>query len=194
MERICVFCGSGSGTGRLYIEAAQEMGKILVRENYTLVYGGGTLGLMGVIACGVMNAGGKVIGVIPRSLADKEVAKQDITDLRIVKNMHERKAMMAELSDGFIAMPGGIGTLEEFAEIITWAQLGFHTKPCGLLNTGHYYDPLIAFLDRAVEERFFSRAHRSLLIIDDSPESLIRKMQAYRPPAHIEEWAGRKVD
>ena len=153
IKRICVFTGSRHGSNPQYAEAAQQLGRELVRRNYSLVYGGGNVGLMKVIAEAVLDLGGHVTGVIPDSLVNKEVAHRGLSELRIVQSMHERKAMMAELSDGFIAMPGGIGTMEEFFEVLSWAQLGIHRKPCGLLNTGGYYDRLIAFLDHSA--RFF---------------------------------------
>ena len=163
-RKICVFTGSRLGSRPEYPEAARQLGRALVERNYALVYGGGNVGLMSVIADTVLGLGGHVTGVIPDSLVSKEVAHRGLSDLRIVQSMHERKAMMAELSDGFIAMAGGIGTMEEFFEVLSWAQLGIHGKPCGLLNTGGYYEHLIEFLDDAVVQGFLKRKHRSLLI------------------------------
>lgn len=193
-ERVCVFCGSSVGANRAYAGAARTFGRLLAREKLTLVYGGGTIGLMGMIASAVMRYGGSVIGVIPQALARREVAKTDITDLRIVGTMHERKAMMAELSDAFVALPGGMGTLEEFSEMVTWAQLGIHRKPCGLLNVAGYYDDIIGFFDHAVTERFLKPEYRSLILIDDNPRRMIELLRSYRPPLHIEKWAARRVD
>ena len=154
------------------------MGRELVERNYGLVYGGGNVGLMKVIADTVLELGGYVTGVIPDSLVSREVAHLGLSDLRIVESMHERKAMMAQLSDGFIAMPGGIGTMEEFFEVLSWAQLGIHRKPCGLLNTAGYYDPLIEFLDQAVKHDFIRQKHRSLLILANEPPEILDRFEA----------------
>ena len=170
---ICVFTGSRDGSHPGYAEAARQLGRELVERNYGLVYGGGNVGLMKIIADTVLDLGGHVTGVIPDSLVSKEVAHRGLSDLRIVQSMHERKAMMAELSDGFIAMPGGIGTMEEFFEVLSWAQLGIHRKPCGLLNTGGYYNRLIEFLDHAVEHDFLKPKHRSLLILAKEPPEIL---------------------
>jgi len=161
---------------------AERLGEMLVKKRIGLVYGGGDVGLMGVIAHVVVERGGEVIGVIPKALADKEVAYTALADLRVVDSMHERKALMAELSDAFIALPGGLGTLEEFFEVLTWAQLGIHTKPCGILNVGGYYDHLLTFLDRAVHQQFITSEHRSMVLVDDDPEGLLRKFEHYTPP------------
>lgn len=182
MKRICVFCGSSFGANQLYSKSANDLGNALVRRRIGLVYGGARVGLMGEIASAVIKAKGEVIGVIPKELLEKEVAHNDLSDLRIVGSMHERKALMAELSDGFIAMPGGFGTLEEIFEIITWAQLNFHSKPCGLLNIQGYYDNLIDFLDHSVREKFIEPEHRAMIIIDDDPESILKKFDDYQPP------------
>ncbi|HEX6174271.1 MAG TPA: TIGR00730 family Rossman fold protein [Candidatus Binatia bacterium] len=178
-RRICVFTGSRDGSHPGYAEAARQLGRELVVRNYGLVYGGGNVGLMKVIADTVLELGGYVTGVIPDSLVSREVAHLGLSDLRIVESMHERKAMMAELSDGFIAMPGGIGTMEEFFEVLSWAQLGIHRKPCGLLNTGGYYDPLIEFLDHAVEHDFLKQKHRSLLILAREPPEILSRFEAF---------------
>src|SRR5499427_3746527 len=164
MKRICIFCGSRTGAQSEYAEAAKGMGHELLRRGIGLVYGGGCVGLMGTVADAVMGGGGEVIGVIPEALVTRELAHGDITQLIVVHSMHERKAKMAELSDAFIALPGGYGTFEEFCEIITWAQLGLHRKPCGILNVEGYYDPLLALFDRAVAEGFLRPANRHLVL------------------------------
>lgn len=179
-RQLCVFTGSRRGLRAEYSDSARELGRALVRRGVGLVYGGGNVGLMKVIADTVLEAGGRVTGVIPHSLVSQEVAHRGLTDLRVVGSMHERKAVMAELSDGFIALPGGIGTLEEFFEVLSWAQLGLHEKPCGLLNVGHYYDPLIAFLDHAQAEDFIKPKHRALLIAESSPEELLDRFEAFQ--------------
>jgi uncharacterized protein (TIGR00730 family) len=176
--RICVFTGSRHGARSEYAEAAKRLGRELVARNYGLVYGGGNVGLMTVIADTVLELKGHVTGVIPDSLVSKEVAHQGLSELRIVQSMHERKALMAELSDGFIAMPGGIGTMEEFFEVLSWAQLGLHEKPCALLNIAGYYDPLIQFLDRGVEQDFIKPKHRALLIEENDPGKLLDRFEA----------------
>lgn len=170
---ICVFTGSRHGLRPEYAEVAKQLGRELVARGYGLVYGGGKVGLMTVIADAVLALNGNVTGVIPNSLVSKEVAHFGLSDLRVVGSMHERKALMAELSDGFIAMPGGIGTMEEFFEVLSWAQLGLHEKPCGLLNVAGYYDPLIQFLDHAVEQDFIKPKHRALLVVESEPGALL---------------------
>ena len=182
MKRLCVFCGSSFGGNPAYVKAAKELGNAIAKRNICLVYGGARVGLMGEIASTVIRAKGEVIGVIPKDLVDKEVAHGNLTDLRIVESMHERKSLMAELSDGFIALPGGFGTMEEIFEVITWAQLSFHDKPCGLLNINGYYNYLIKFLDHSVKENFIEPEHRAMIIIDDDPESLLDKFSKYEPP------------
>ena len=175
---ICVFIGSRHGARTEYTEAAMLLGRELVARDYGLVYGGGNVGLMTVIADTVLDLNGHVTGVIPDSLVGKEVAHQGLTDLRVVSSMHERKALMAELSDGFIAMPGGIGTMEEFFEVLSWAQLGIHEKPCALLNVCGYYDPLIHFMDHAVGEDFIKPKHRALLVVESEPAELLDRIEA----------------
>lgn len=175
---ICVFTGSRHGVRPEYADAARRLAGALVEGGYGLVYGGGNVGLMGVIADAVLELGGHVTGVIPDSLVSREVAHRGLSDLRIVQSMHERKALMAELSDGFIAMPGGIGTMEEFFEVLSWAQLGIHAKPCGLLNTAAYYDHLVRFLDYAVSAGFLKPKHRSLLMLEDEPARLLRRFES----------------
>ena len=173
MKRVCVFCGSSVGNNPEYAEYAAALGQLLARKHIGLVYGGGHVGLMGVIADAALAAGGEVIGVIPRALADREIAHARLTDLRVVDSMHTRKAMMADLADAFIAMPGGVGTFEEFFEAITWTQLGLHRKPCGLLNAAGFYSPLVAFIDQAVNEGFIKPVHRKMIVVDDNPERLL---------------------
>jgi uncharacterized protein (TIGR00730 family) len=190
MKRICVFTGSSPGARTDYADAAQELGRLLVARGHGLVYGGGRVGLMGVIADAVLANGGNVIGVIPEALAAKEIAHSRLTELRVVRSMHERKAIMADLSDAFIALPGGLGTLEEFFEVITWAQLGLHAKPVGIMNVSGYFDPLFAFLDRAVDEGFVKRQHRAMIIMAHSPADLLDRLQSYQPP-QVEKWIDR---
>jgi uncharacterized protein (TIGR00730 family) len=191
MKRICVFCGSNNGANPAYLEAAEKVGKFLAANNIELVYGGGRVGLMGKIADTVLANGGRVFGVIPQSLSDKEVAHQGLTELHIVNSMHERKALMAELADGFIALPGGFGTFEELCEIITWAQLGFHSKPCALLNVNGFYDNLIAMFDFATREKFVREEHRKIVLIESEIEKLYELMKNFRPPI-IEKWLDKK--
>ena len=182
IKRVCVFCGSSVGRQSLYQDAATAMGSLLASRGIGLVYGGGNVGLLGVIADAVLAGGGEVIGVIPRSLADREVAHTGVTDLRVVDSMHTRKAMMADLSDAFIAMPGGVGTFEEFFEAVTWTQLGVHRKPCGLLNTAGFYTPLAAFIDQAVTEGFIKPVHRASIVVDDHPERLLDSLAQVELP------------
>lgn len=187
MKRICVFCGSREGNKPVYLEAARTLGGLLAREGIGLVYGGGGIGLMKLLADAVLDAGGQVTGVIPHALTIQEIAHPRVTDLRIVGSMHERKALMAELSDAFIALPGGYGTLEEFCEVVTWAQLGLHQKPCGLLNVAGFYDHLLAQLDRQVAEGFLSPTMRTLVIEAKEPGQLLAAIKAYRSPV-TERW------
>src|SRR5262245_34538398 len=182
MNRICIFCGSSTGTRSIYADAAHAMGQALLRRGIGLVYGGGNVGLMGTVADVLMQGGGEVIGVIPEALVTRELAHGDITQLIVVHSMHERKAKMAELSDAFIAMPGGYGTFEEFCEIITWAQLGLHRKPCALLNVDGYYDPLLMLFDRAVAEGFLRPTNRRLVIEETDPDRLLQALASYSPP------------
>ena len=176
MRRVCVFCGSSVGVRPAYEQAAHEMGRTLARRGIGLVFGGGKVGLMGVVADAVMAAGGEAIGVIPQTLDDREIGHTGITELRIVDSMHTRKAMMADLSDAFIAMPGGVGTFEEFFEVVTWTQLGLHRKPCGLLNVDGFYTPLSAFIDRATDEGFIRPVHRAAIVMDSDPATLLDVM------------------
>lgn len=191
MRRVCVFCGSNPGLRPAYLEAAHGMGRALARRGISLVYGGGRVGLMGAVADSVLSAGGEVIGIIPEALLEKEVAHQHLTELRVVASMHERKAMMADLSDAFIAMPGGYGTFEEFCEVLTWSQLGIHQKPCGLLNVEGYYDKLLALFDHAAAEGFVRELHRSLVVEATDPEVMLEVLEGYRWP-RVEKWIDRE--
>ena len=186
-QRICVFCGSNSGTNPAYQEAAVNLGRLLPERGIELVYGGGNIGLMGVLADAALQSHGRVIGVIPDSLMAREVGHPGLTELRIVKSMHERKALMSDLSDGFIAMPGGFGTFEEFCEIVTWSQLGIHSKPCGLLNVEGYYDPLLELFDHAVCEGFLREENRRLVLEDCDPAGLLERFASFAPRA-VDRW------
>lgn len=190
MKRLCVYCGANPGAKPEYMEAARQLGQELVKRNIDLVYGGASVGIMGEIADTVLAQGGEVIGVIPQALVDKEVSHNGLTELIVVKSMHERKAVMADHSDGFIAMPGGLGTMEELFEVLTWAQLGFHNKPCSLLNVLSYYDPLIQFIDHAVEQQFIRTIHRGLLLTESEPADLLDALENYQP-SHIDKWISR---
>ena len=182
IRRLAVFCGSNPGARPDYVEGARAFGHLLAQRGIGVVYGGSSVGLMSAVAEAVLDELGDIIGVIPKMLVEREVAHKTLSDLRIVGSMHERKALMAELSDGFVALPGGIGTLEEFFEVWTWAQLGMHDKPCGLLNIAGYFDPLLEFLDRAVTEKFVREVHRSMVIVESDPRALLSKFEAYEPP------------
>ena len=176
MNRLCVFCGSSPGRNPAYLAAAAELGTVLAKRRIGLVYGGASIGLMGAVADAARAAGGEVIGVIPRALVELEVAHTGLADLRVVASMHERKALMAELSDGFIALPGGIGTLEELFEVWTWGQLGSHRKPCALLNVAGFYDRLLGFLDFVADEAFLRPVHREMLLVAETPDMFARKV------------------
>jgi uncharacterized protein (TIGR00730 family) len=176
LRRICVFCGSSSGVRPAYGQAAQTVGRLLGRRGIELVYGGGHVGLMGMVADACLKEGGRVIGVIPQALADKEVAHTGLTELRIVGSMHERKFVMAQLSDAFLALPGGYGTWEEFFEVLTWSQLGIQSKPCAILNVDGYYDPLLQMADKALSHGFVRDGHRNLLLADVDPEQLLDRL------------------
>ena len=182
MKRVCVYCGSGVGTRTEYADAARVLGCVLVEQGLGVVFGGGRSGMMGVLARTVLEHGGKVIGVIPEALQAMELGLSEATELRVVKDMHERKALMAELADAFIALPGGFGTIEELFEILTWAQLALHTKPVGLLNVAGYFDHLIRLVDHATGEGFLDAAHRDLLLVDEMAGALLAKLMAYRRP------------
>jgi hypothetical protein len=185
MKRIAVYCGSNKGARPEYAAAARELGTLLAREKIDLVYGGGMVGLMGIVADAVLAHGGHVIGVIPEKLVIKEVVHETLPDLRVVKNMHERKALMAELADGFIALPGGYGTFEEFFEVLAWSQLGWHPKPFGLLNVAGFYRPLLEFLDHTRTEGFIRPEHRRLVLEAEAAEELLRQLRQYRPPREV---------
>jgi uncharacterized protein (TIGR00730 family) len=185
MKRIAVYCGSNQGVRPEYAAAAFALGTLLAREKIELVYGGGMIGLMGVVADAVLKNSGHVIGVIPEKLVLKEVVHETLPDLRVVKTMHERKALMAELSDGFIALPGGYGTFEEFFEVLAWSQLGWHPKPFGLLNTADFYTPLLKFLDHTRDEGFIRPQHRALVLAESDPEKLLHRLKSHRSPAEV---------
>jgi len=190
MKKICVYCGSSSGKSPEYLESASVLAKEMVKRKIGLVYGGANVGIMGEIANTMLAYGGDVTGVIPQALVDKEVGHFGLTELKIVGSMHERKATMADLSDGFIALPGGLGTLEELFEVLTWSQLGFHYKPCALLNIKQYYESLSVFLDHAVDEEFVKPIHREMLLVASDPSQLLDAMECYQPPA-VDKWIGR---
>jgi uncharacterized protein (TIGR00730 family) len=189
MPNICVYCGSNPGKLPDYAEAALALGNELLARNLGLVYGGGNVGLMGMIADAVMQGGGRVTGIIPHALAEKELAHQGLTELFVVNSMHQRKSKMADLADGFIAMPGGWGTMEEIFEALTWGQLGLHEKPCGLLNIAGYYDHLDAFLNHAMEERFVRKEYRPMVMVEESPGVLLDRFKGYKPP-QVKKWIG----
>jgi len=188
MQRICVYCGSSSGNDSAYSHAAGQLAEVLVRSDLELVYGGSHKGTMGILADAMLERGGAVHGVIPKMLEEKEIAHTGLTELHVVASMHERKSMMAALSDGFIALPGGLGTLEELIEIVTWGQLRFHDKPCGLLNVNRYFDKLLEFLDHTRAEGFLRDENRAMLLSDDDAAGLIRQFERYSPPS-VEKWA-----
>ena len=190
LRSICVFCGASPGANPIYAEAAAELGRSLAKAGVTLVYGGGEVGLMGVVADAAMAAGGEVIGVIPQSLQDSEIGHKGLTRLEVVSGMHARKARMAELSDAFIALPGGLGTLEELFEVWTWGQLGYHGKPLGLLEVNGFYGKLIGFLDHLVEERFVRSAHRSMLQVRETPAELLEALTNWQPDV-VPKWNAR---
>jgi len=192
LKRVCVFCGSSPGNDDRFAEAAGSVGRELGRNGIGLVYGGGNVGLMGAVADGALSVGGEVIGVIPEALEEKELAHRGVTDLRVVRSMHERKAMMADLADGFMALPGGFGTMEELCEILTWGQLGIHRKPAAILNVAGYYDPLIAMFDRAVDFRLLSRANRALVLVGTEMADLLERMRLF-DPGDSEKWLHRAM-
>jgi len=187
IKKICVYCGSSPGKNPAFAQAAASLAREMCTRDIGLVYGGAAVGVMGVVADAVLKAGGEAIGVIPKSLAVKEIAHKNLAELHVVGSMHERKAMMAELADGFIALPGGWGTLEEIFEMLTWAQLGFHGKPCGLLNTEGYYDSLIEFLENAFAQQFVNKLYRPMLMTSAKPATLLDKFAFYRAPK-VRKW------
>lgn len=190
MKSVCVFCGSSPGARPSYRSAAEALAAAIAKRGLSLVYGGASVGLMGVLADAALAAGARVVGVLPRALDRKEIAHPGLSELRVVDSMHERKAQMAERSDAFVALPGGIGTLEEWFEVLTWSQLGFHAKPCGLLDVDGYFAPLLAMLDRAVHERFVIPAHRSMIVVEDDAERLLDALAGWRAPT-AEKWLDR---
>jgi hypothetical protein len=194
MKRICVFCGSNIGSRPIYRERAQRLGEALAQRGLGLVYGGGRVGLMGALADAALAAGGEVIGVIPHMLSAKEIAHGGLTQMHLVSTMHERKALMADLADAFIALPGGYGTLDELCEILTWAQLGLHQKPCALYNIEGYYDPLLTLLDHAAAEKFLRPEHRALVLVEYDLPRLLDRLHQWRPPAQepILKWIERE--
>ena len=187
MKRLCVFCGSSPGVRPAYVQAARALGGLLAARGIGVVYGGASIGVMGAVADGALEAGGEVIGVIPQKLAVREVSHESLSALHVVDSMHERKALMAELSDAFVALPGGIGTFEELFEVWTWAQLGMHAKPCALLDVERYYAPLLAFIEHSVEEGFLRPVYRDMLIVADDAESLLGQLAQWHPPA-VKAW------
>lgn len=191
MHRVCVFCGSSPGARPAYTEATEELARLLAAEGIGVVYGGGGVGLMGKLADAVLAHGGEITGVIPRALVDREIEHRQVEDMRVVGSMHERKALMAELAHAFVALPGGIGTLEELVEVFTWSQLGLHRKPCGLLDVEGYYQRLADFLDHAVQERFLLEQHRATLMVESDPGALLERLRAYRPDAVEPKWIDR---
>jgi uncharacterized protein (TIGR00730 family) len=188
LKRICVFCGSSLGARPAYKDAAVRLGELLAERGIGVVFGGGCIGLMGALADAALRKGGEVIGVIPESLLRREIAHQGVTKLHVVETMHQRKALMADLSDAFIALPGGYGTLEEFTEAVTWSQLGIQQKPCGLLNIHKYWDGLLAVLDHAVDEQFVRPENAQLVLVAQTPEWMLERLQDWTPPEHIEKW------
>ena len=187
LKRICVFCGSSVGSNPRHVAAAEALGARLAAEGIGLVFGGGCIGLMGKLADAVLGGGGEVIGVIPRALENRELAHRGLTELRVVASMHERKALMADLADGFVALPGGLGPVEEFCEVITWAQLGIHSKPCALLNIDSYFDPFLSFLDHTVDQGFVDPQSRALVLVAEEPAALLDAMRRYEP-ASVARW------
>ena len=190
MGAICVFCGSSPGFDQVYRESAAELGREIARRQLRLVYGGGNIGLMGALADAALEAGGEVVGVIPQALVDKEVAHRGLSELIIVRTMHERKARMADMADAFVAMPGGFGTFEEFCEVVTWTQLGVHAKPCGVLNVNGFYDPLLALFDRALGDGFLRAEHRGLVLMERTVRGILDRMTQSRP-VKIDKWIDR---
>jgi uncharacterized protein (TIGR00730 family) len=190
MKRVCVYCGSSPGARDHYQLAAKQLANELVHRDMELIYGGASVGIMGTLADAVLDAGGNATGVMPRALVEKEIAHPNLTHLHVVESMHERKALMETLADGFIALPGGLGTLEEMFEMLTWGQLGYHEKPCGFLNIENYYRSLAVFLDNLVQEQFLKTVHRSMILMANEPKALLNAMQDYRPPK-IKKWITR---
>lgn len=191
MRTVCVYCGSSPGADPAYVAAARAVGELLAVSGRRIVYGGGRVGVMGALAEAALAAGGEVVGVIPQALVDREAAHRGLSELRVVRSMHERKAIMADLADGFLVLPGGLGTLEELFEAWTWGQLGLHAKPYALLNVGGLFDPLLVFLDDLVRQRLLQQEHRAMLRVGTDPAALIADMAAYRPP-YVAKWIDRE--
>jgi uncharacterized protein (TIGR00730 family) len=192
VQRACIFCGSSPGARPAYTEAAEDLGMLLVENGITLVFGGATVGLMGRLADTVVSEGGEAIGVIPQALVDREIAHVGLTDLHVVDTMHERKQRMADLADAFVALPGGLGTLDELFEIYTWAQLGLHRKPIGLMNVEGYFDGLVGFLEHAVAERFVRDDHREMLIVEEEPAPMLERLKSFDPASLTPKWIDRQ--
>jgi uncharacterized protein (TIGR00730 family) len=188
MKRICVYCGSSYGEHPIYVQAAKAMGEAIANRGDELVYGGGKVGLMGTVADAALAAGGSVIGIMPQFLVDKEIAHKGLTELRVVDTMHNRKEMLMRIADAIIALPGGWGTYDELAEAMTWAQLGLHSKPIGILNVSGFYNPILAQMDHAIAEGFVRPAHRDLLIVDEDIPNLLKRIDAFVPPAGVVKW------
>ena len=187
LKRLCVFCGSSSGTDPVYHRVATEFGTLLANQGIEIIYGGGSVGLMGAVADAALQANGRVIGVIPHFLATRELLHDGVTEIHRTRDMHERKAMMSERADAFVALPGGLGTFEELFEVLTWSQLGLHQKPIGLLNIAGYFDPLVAMVNRAVADGFCKSIHRQLFVVDDLPDTLLARLRQHRPP-QVKKW------
>ena len=192
VQRVCVFCGSSPGARPAYTEATEDLGQLLVERDITLVFGGATVGLMGRLADTVLSEGGEAIGVIPQSLVDREIAHLGLTDLHVVDTMHERKQRMADLADAFVALPGGLGTLDELFEIYTWAQLGLHRNPIGILNVEGYFDGLMTFLEHAVAERFVREDHRAMLIVEEEPAAMLERLESFDAATVTPKWIDRE--
>jgi uncharacterized protein (TIGR00730 family) len=190
IEAVCVYCGSSPGSDPAHVDAAVGLGRAVARRGLRLVYGGGHVGLMGVVADAALEAGAEVHGVITQALLDKEVGHAGVTELHVVDTMHERKARMADLAGGFIMLPGGFGTLDEFFEALTWTQLGVHAKPCGILDVNGYFDPLVRFLDSATQQRFVTQAHRDMVLVDQDPDGLLERLASWTSPT-IDKWLDR---
>ncbi|MDX8046454.1 TIGR00730 family Rossman fold protein [Gracilibacillus sp. S3-1-1] len=193
MKRIAVYCGSSSGRNPVYMKEARKLGKLLADSGISLVYGGSKVGCMGAVADGVLENGGNVIGVLPKKLSDVEIAHEKLTELHIVEDMHERKAMMSDYADGFIALPGGTGTLEEWFEVFTWAQIGYHKKPCALLNINQYYDPIMTLFDHMIEQGFVKDDYKKLILIENNAEQLVERMKVYEGE-YIHKWEKKAVE
>jgi uncharacterized protein (TIGR00730 family) len=192
LQRLCVFCGSSLGIQPAYAQVADDLGRLLAQRGIELVYGGGNVGLMGRVADACLSHGGRAIGVMPRTLVEKEIAHSGLTELHVVESMHERKALMADLADAFVALPGGYGTWDEFCEVLTWSQLGLQRKACAVLNVNSYYDPLLAMADRAVAEGFLREVHRQLLLADTDPARLLDRLSTYKVPI-VDKWMDRSA-